>query len=155
MAGGDRRNFRFPLGRDRPQTLGLQDGSLAPCPNTPNCVGSQATDPDHAIAALSYSGSPRQAMQALKQVIDDSVRAEVLKAEDGYLYAEFTSRLMGFVDDVEFAFDPERSQIQLRSASRLGESDLGVNRKRIETIRAQFEALVEPAASAPLTTETP
>jgi uncharacterized protein (DUF1499 family) len=78
-------------------------------------------------------------MAKLKAVIDSLERTKVVTATDDYLYVEFTSALMGFVDDVEFYFDPSTpGQLQVRSASRLGQSDLGVNRKRIETIRAKF-----------------
>lgn len=137
----------FHFEGDRPLNLGFQDGRLLACPETPNCVSSEASDNEHQIAPIRYDVPTRKAMQALKQVIDDSARAEVLKADDGYIYAEFTSRLLGFVDDVEFAFDPQQQEIHVRSASRLGQSDLGVNRQRIETIRTELAALLESAAS--------
>ncbi|NJN30818.1 MAG: DUF1499 domain-containing protein [Synechococcales cyanobacterium RM1_1_8] len=132
---------------DRPDDLGLIEAHLRPCPESPNCVSSQSPDIAHQIAPLRFEGSPRMAMQALKHVIDDSERAEVIKADDHYLYAEFTSRLMGFVDDVEFYLDEAAKHIEVRSASRLGESDLGVNRKRIEQLRQAFEALLGNGAS--------
>ena len=147
VAGGS----AFHFSGSRPTTLGVSDGTLAPCPDSPNCVSSQAADEAHQIDAIGYgtSGvSASQVMQALKQIIDDSDRAEVLRAEDGYLYAEFTSRLMGFVDDVEFLFDPSDSKIEVRSASRLGESDLGVNRKRIELIRDRLQTLLNETGTA-------
>ncbi len=137
----------FHFEGDRPLSLGLQDdGRLLTCPETPNCVSSEDSDSEHQIAPIRYDVPTRKAMQALKQVIDDSERAEVLKADEGYIYAEFTSRLLGFVDDVEFAFDSQQQEIHVRSASRLGQSDLGVNRKRIETIRTELAALLESAA---------
>ncbi len=138
----------FHFAGDRPDTLGSHAGQLAPCPETPNCVSSQSADPTHRIAPLTYNVSMAKAMVALKQVIDDSERAEVIRAEDGYLYAEFTSRWMGFVDDVEFYLPADRPEIEVRSASRLGESDLGVNRQRIETIRAQLQALLVQSGAA-------
>lgn len=128
----------FHFSGDRPTTLGIESGHLRPCPASPNCVSSQGPDPEHLVEPLVFEGSARQAMQTLKQVIDDSERAEVLRSDENYLYAEFTSKWMGFVDDVEFYFDNQAKQVEVRSASRLGESDLGVNRQRVETLRQRF-----------------
>ena len=80
-------------------------------------------------------------MADLKLVIRSIPRSIIIKETNNYLYAEFTSKLMGFVDDVEFYFDDDGKFIQVRSASRLGESDLGVNRQRIEEIRAKLTSL--------------
>jgi len=125
----------------RPDNLGVHDGRLAPPKRTPNNVGSQAdkNDTEHYIEPLRYSGDARQAWSALRRVIDAMPRVKVVKAEPNYLYAEFTSKLMGFVDDTEFYLDEKAGVIQVRSASRLGHGDHGVNRERIETIRARLE----------------
>jgi uncharacterized protein (DUF1499 family) len=130
----------FSFSGTRPTNLGVKDGKLADCPNTPNCVSSQApeTDTQHKIAPLGYTSSAAEAMAKLKSVIQGMDRTEVIAESEDYLYAEFTSALMGYVDDVEFFLDPAAGVIQVRSASRLGQSDLGVNRKRIEEIRAKF-----------------
>lgn len=129
------------LAGDRPTNLGVKAGKLAPCPDSPNCVVSQSdTDAEHAIAPLTYSGEPAEAMAQLVTVINAMPRATIIESNDNYLYAEFASKLMGFVDDVEFYLDSAESVIQVRSASRLGQSDLGVNRQRIEAIRQQFQA---------------
>ncbi|PSR19412.1 DUF1499 domain-containing protein [filamentous cyanobacterium CCP3] len=129
------------LAGDRPTNLGVKAGKLAPCPDSPNCVVSQGdTDAEHAIAPLSYSGDPAQAMAQLAAIVTAMPRTTIVESTDNYLYAEFASKLMGFVDDVEFYLDPAESVIQVRSASRLGKSDLGVNRQRIEAIRQQFQA---------------
>lgn len=123
----------------RPTNLGIKAGKLTSCPNSPNCVVSQgAQDGEHAIAPISYTTDKATALAKLKAVIAAQPRATLLEQTEDYLYAEFASQLMGFVDDVEFYFDPAESVIQVRSASRLGQSDLGVNRKRIETIRTAF-----------------
>ena len=122
----------------RPNNLGVKSGKLAPCPNSPNCVSSQSSDVDHSIAALTYSSTPEQAIANLKSVIQSLPRTKIITESKDYLYAEFKSALMGFVDDVEFYLDRKANVIQVRSASRLGQSDLGVNRKRIETIRAKL-----------------
>jgi uncharacterized protein (DUF1499 family) len=129
----------FNLAGNRPANLGVKAGQLAPCPGSPNCVVSQgAADADHAIAPLAYSGEPAAALTALKAVVAAMPRTTIVESTDNYLYAEFASQLLGFVDDVEFYLDAAEGVIHVRSASRLGQSDLGVNRKRIEAIRAAF-----------------
>jgi uncharacterized protein (DUF1499 family) len=132
----------FSFSGKRPATIGIKEGKLSACPNSPNCVSSQApaTDAEHSIPAIAYSTPPAEAMLKLKSIIEKMDRTQIITATDDYLYAEFTSGLMGFVDDVEFLLDPGASVFQVRSASRLGKSDLGVNRKRIEAIRTQFAA---------------
>jgi uncharacterized protein (DUF1499 family) len=122
----------------RPSNLGIQSGMLASCPPTPNCVSSQSQYLEHYIKPLTYSGNPQQAFANLKQIIQDRERANLIGDTDNYIYAEFTSKWMGFVDDVEFYLNENAGEIDIRSASRLGESDLGVNRQRIEKIRNQF-----------------
>jgi len=122
-----------------PTNIGVNDGRLAPCPDTPNCVSSQSEGKNHAIAPLEYSSDKSAARETLKQVIKGMAGARIVTDEDDYLHAEFKSRIFGFVDDVEFYF-PEQSIIHVRSASRVGYSDLGVNRKRVEAIRQRFEA---------------
>ena len=128
----------FSFSGQRPTNLGVTEGKLAPCPNSPNCVSSQSTDPEHQIAPLTYTGSPEEAITKLKAAITSMPRTKIINAEGNYIYAEFTSALMGYVDDVEFYLNPEKNIIEVRSASRLGQSDLGVNRDRVETIRANF-----------------
>jgi len=126
----------------RPSTLGVKDGKLAPCPKSPNCVVSHGQeDAEHAIAPLQYSSDRSTAMAKLADVIKAMPRAEILQQTEDYLYAEFTSQWMGFVDDVEFYLPDSPGVIHVRSASRLGESDLGVNRQRIEAIRNQLNSL--------------
>jgi len=122
----------------RPTNLGVHGGRLAPCPRTPNCVSSQAAPADavHYIAPIPFQGTPVEAMTVVRRAVESMPRATVVRHEPDYLYAEFRSRLMGFVDDVEFTYDDKAGLIQLRSASRLGRGDFGVNRKRIEAIRA-------------------
>ncbi|MGL4618600.1 DUF1499 domain-containing protein [Chroococcidiopsis sp.] len=126
---------------NRPNNLGVRDGKLAPCPNTPNCVSSQSADASHKVEPLNYTSAPEVALTQLKQVISSLPKTNIVTETDSYIYAEFTSAIMGFVDDVEFDLDRDAQVFHVRSASRLGKSDLGVNRKRIETIRAQFQEL--------------
>jgi uncharacterized protein (DUF1499 family) len=125
----------------RPTNLGVQSGKLAPCPSTPNCVNSQSQDSEHKIEPLTYNSSAAQAIADLKTVIQSFPKTKIVAETDNYLYAEFTIKLIGFVDDVEFYIDDAAKTIHVRSASRLGQSDLGVNRKRIETLRAKLNEL--------------
>lgn len=124
----------FNFSGKRPDHLGVKDGQLAPCPDTPNCVNSQSEDSQSSIEPL-----PPVDISQLSKVIKGMERTEIIEQTDNYLYAEFTSKIMGFVDDVEFYRDPEANILHVRSASRLGQSDLGVNRKRVEAIRAKLK----------------
>jgi len=125
----------------RPMNLGVHDGKLAPCPASPNCVSSQSADKDHVVEPVPFSGTPAEAMADLIKVISGMPRARIVTATETYLHAEFTSALFRFVDDVEFWIDTNTSTVQLRSASRVGHSDLGVNRKRIEDLRLAMHTL--------------
>ncbi|MFA5180915.1 MAG: DUF1499 domain-containing protein [Syntrophales bacterium] len=118
---------------------GAQNGRLSPCPDRPNCVSSQSADPRHAIRPLSYQGTRADASERLLKLLRSMPRVQVVTATPDYIHAEFTSRIFRFVDDVEFVFAGDDNNIQIRSASRLGYSDFGVNRKRVETIREAFE----------------
>lgn len=118
---------------------GAQNGRLRPCPDRPNCVSSQSADPRHAIRPLSYEGTRADAAERLLKLLRSMPRSRVVTVTPDYIHAEFTSRVFRFVDDVEFVFAGADKNIQLRSASRLGYSDFGVNRKRVETIREAFE----------------
>ncbi|WP_199301570.1 DUF1499 domain-containing protein [Microcoleus vaginatus] len=125
----------------RPANIGIQSGKLAACPSSPNCVSSFSQDAEHKIEPLGYTSSQSEAMVKLQGAIESYGKTKIITATDNYLYAEFTSALMGFVDDVEFLVDDEAKVIHVRSASRLGESDMGVNRSRIEAIRTEFNQL--------------
>ncbi len=118
-----------------PSDLGISDGRLAPCPSSPNCVSSYADD-DHAVSPWPYKGSAEAAQKKLVNVLEATDNATIIANDAGYIRAEFESSLMGFVDDVEFVIGGQ--QVQMRSASRLGYSDLGANRNRINDLRAKF-----------------
>jgi len=118
------------LGR-RPTNLGVRDGKLAAPPSTPNCVSSQATDKGHHVPPLSLSGDPRVAMQRVKAIVQAMPRTQVIDNRGDYLYAEFSTPLLGFVDHVEFYCDGK--VIQVRSASRLA-----IQPQRVESIRTAF-----------------
>ncbi len=135
------------LAGKEPQDLGVRDGKLKPPSKSDNSVSSQAgLYPDHPqlkyseIAPLALRGDGPATIAKLKTVVQAMPGAKVMKSEPGYLYAQYTTKLMKYVDDVEFWHDPAAQVIQVRSASRLGKSDLGVNRKRIEAVRAALAA---------------
>jgi uncharacterized protein (DUF1499 family) len=118
----------------RPGNLGVKDGRLAPPRRTPNCVSSQAdpADQEHYIAPIQGD------LAAARRAIESLPRSRIIRADGNYLYAEFRSKLLGYVDDVEFYFDG--ALLQVRSASRLGRKDFGVNRKRVESLRSLIQA---------------
>jgi uncharacterized protein (DUF1499 family) len=140
-----------------PTNLGVSAGKLAACPNTPNCVSSQSQEREHYIEPFTYNCTATDAIAyatsvglaqclaegeiaSLQEIIANQPRTKIIRATDDYLYAQFTSKWMGYVDDVEFLINQDSHVIEVRSASRLGESDLGVNRQRIEKIRNELLA---------------
>lgn len=124
----------------RPANLGTHDGKLAPCPSSPNCVSSQAPDEQHRITPLPYTGSANEAMSRLKAIVRALPRTAIMTDNGSYVHVEFTSAIFRFVDDVEFLTDDTSKVIHIRSASRVGQSDMGVNRRRIEQIRTRWNA---------------
>ncbi|MPZ44434.1 MAG: DUF1499 domain-containing protein [Betaproteobacteria bacterium] len=120
-----------------PADLGVRDGRLKPCPETPNCVSSQ-TQGKHYVAPLAFADAPDAALARLKSILSGLERVRIVAESAGYLRAEVSSRVFGFVDDLEFHVDAAARVVHVRSAARLGYSDFGVNRKRMERIRAQF-----------------
>lgn len=122
----------------RPTNLGTTDGKFLPCPDSPNCVSSQSQDKKHFIEPVRYEWDQQQARDRLFAVIQGMKRSKIETVRDDYIHAEFTSAIFRFVDDVEFYFDDNTKTIHIRSASRIGYSDLGVNRKRLEYIRSMF-----------------
>ena len=123
-----------------PDDLGVNDGRLSPCPDSPNCVCSNETSQTHDIAPLEFTDSSIQARERLLSVLEKYPGCQIVTADENYLRAEFRTRWLRFVDDVEFLIEPSQNVIQVRSASRIGYSDLGTNRERIETIRQKFAA---------------
>jgi uncharacterized protein (DUF1499 family) len=113
--------------------------TLGSCPSSPNCVSTQAQDEGHAIAPFRYRKSQAEAKEALKEVIRSLPRMQLVEEDEIYLHYEATSLLLRFVDDVEFLLDDQAKIIHFRSASRTGYGDLGVNRKRMEQVRALAE----------------
>jgi uncharacterized protein (DUF1499 family) len=120
-----------------PSSLGVTEGRLAPCPASPNCVSSEAAVAGQSVEPLRYDGDAAQARARLLDVLNGMERVRIAQSTDDYFHAEFRSAVFDFVDDVEFYFSPPGT-IQVRSASRIGYSDFGVNRQRVETLRARF-----------------
>lgn len=124
--------------------LGINDGKLVPCPKTPNCVNSQVTEIRHSIQPLHYTGTLQDARKMLLEILSADKHATILVSQQTYIRVEFSSALFRFIDDGEFYF-PERPDdekvIHVRSAARLGYSDFGTNRKRLERIRKTFQNL--------------
>ena len=124
----------------RPDNLGVKEGRLAPPKSTPNCVSSQAdpADAEHYIAPIAFQGDAAAAIVAVRKAVEGMRGATVIRHDGGYLYAEYRTRRMRFVDDVEFLYDGKAGLIHVRSASRLGRRDFGVNRARVEALRARI-----------------
>jgi uncharacterized protein (DUF1499 family) len=143
----------------KPVELGIRYDRLAPCPTSPNCMSSDALDPSHRVAPFEFRGPPAEAWQAARDAVAALPRTQIVSDTGSYLHAECTSRLFGFVDDLELHLRPDRSLIAVRSASREGYTDLGVNRRRLAQLRSELQrrgivppwsrALVSPPGSAP------
>jgi len=122
---------------------GLIDGKLSPCPDKPNCVCSEtdATNTHH-IRALSSNGADHHVAWGKLIATVKSLGGDIQQRTDTYLHATFTSSLFHFVDDLEVRLDTETDSIHVRSASRVGHSDFGVNRQRVEQIRLEYDKVL-------------
>lgn len=116
----------------------VETPKLPPCPKKPNCVSSQATD-EHAIEPLRYAGDPVAAWERMKAALATLPRVKIVSEEPGRLKATAVTKVLRFRDDMEFLMAEPR-RIEVRSASRMGHSDLGANRERVSALRKAFEA---------------
>ena len=116
------------------------DGKLRGCPSSPNCVCSDSEGGSHFIEPLRFQGDAQAAWAAAQRAVLSMPRTRIVLSEPDYLHAESRSALLGFVDDLELRLDAAERLIAVRSASRLGWSDMGVNRRRVETLRTKLEA---------------
>ena len=122
----------------RPPYLGVKDNRLSPCPSSPNCVSSQSDEEKHKIDPIRFTCPSGEAMDRLKKIVQMMKRTTLVRESPDYLHVEFRT-FLGFVDDGEFYIDGTQKVIHLRSASRVGYWDLGANRRRMESIRTEFE----------------
>ena len=122
--------------------LGVQNGQLTPCPDSPNCVSTQAPpdDSQHYAAPIPFTGDAKKAMRAVSEAVEATPRSKVVTKDKRYLHAEVRSLVFRFADDVEFYVDNTAKVIHFRSASRVGKGDMGVNRKRMNKLRSAIEA---------------
>ena len=125
----------FSCAGTRPNNLGVKDSRLAPCPATPNCVSSDDPDAAHSIASFEIVAPAREAWRAVRSIVADWPRTRIITETNQYLHAECSSAVFGFVDDLELHLRPAQGRIAVRSAARLGHSDFGVNRRRVERLR--------------------
>ena len=118
--------------------IGIVDGKLHPCPKSPNCVSTQAIDENQKMEPIIYSGSLIDAKANIVSIINSLKRSKIITNEENYIHIEFRTATFRFVDDVEFLFDDKEKVIHFRSRARMGYSDMGVNRKRMEKITKLF-----------------
>lgn len=133
--------FGLSLFSRRNPQVGLRNGRLRPCPESPNCVCSFDNDEEHAIAPLEAGDDPAATFDRLRTLLRSMSRVRIVTDKGSYLHAEFTTPLLRFVDDVEFLLDADAGVIHVRSASRVGHSDLGTNRQRVEQLRKQLQVV--------------
>ena len=148
IAAGTGIMFLLSFTSSPPEDLGVRDGRLAMCLDSPNCVSTQAENHEHWIAPLTIPQNSSNAIDVLEDIVLRLPRTQIVEKSPNYLRAEFRSAFFRFVDDVEFYAEPESGRVHFRSASRVGRSDLGVNRARMEEIRRLFQA-TQPATAIP------
>ena len=139
----------------RPANLGLGDNQLAEVPDSPNCVSTQTASSQHRMSPMSFPPGLADVTACLQRIVEAMPGATVVRAEEGYLYVEFRSRIFRFVDDVEFAVDRTAGEVHFRSASRTGHTDFGVNRKRMEQITSEFERIAQQEQTVPTDADLP
>ena len=118
--------------------IGIVNGKLHPCPKSPNCVSTQAIDEKQKMEPINYSGDLEDAKAKIISIINSLKRSKIITNEENYIHIEFRTATFRFVDDVEFLFDDKEKIIHFRSRARMGYSDMGVNRKRMEEITDLF-----------------
>lgn len=121
------------------KSLGLIQGQLTECSESPNCVSSQTTQRSKHIAPINASDTPELTWLILRDLVDKMPQALLITENENYRHYQFTTPLMGFIDDVELLFNPTGKLIQVKSASRIGQSDMGANRNRVELLRENLD----------------
>ena len=123
----------------KPSHLGVIDGKLGECPSSPNCVSSESSDAAHRVVPIEFTGPVADAREQLIHIVGQLPRTRLVAEQENYLHFECRSKIFRFIDDLEFYLDAKSKSIQMRSASRIGYSDLGVNRDRANKIREAFQ----------------
>ena len=123
----------------RPSNLGIHNNQLTTCPTSPNCVSSDAFDDGHKVAPFHFNAAATDTWKKVKTTVLEIPRTKIITETEDYLHAECSSATFGFVDDLELHLRSSEGMIAIRSASRLGYSDFGVNRERIETLRSSLK----------------
>ena len=118
--------------------IGILNGKFHPCSKSPNCVSTHATDDKQKMNPIKFSGSLNEAKDKIIDIISSLKRSKIITNKENYIHAEFRTATFKFVDDVEFLFDDSEKIIHFRSRARSGYSDMGVNRKRMETIGNKY-----------------
>ena len=126
------------VGQARSVARGATSGRLADCPASPNCVCSQQ-EGDPGIAPIGFKGAPSSAWTSMLKVVSAQPRFQVVTQTETYAHFQARTLIMRYVDDIEFLLDPVKSVVNVRSASRLGYSDLGANRARVEALRVALQ----------------
>ncbi|MFC0523365.1 DUF1499 domain-containing protein [Pontibacillus salicampi] len=121
------------------ENLGIRNGKLAPCPNSPNCVSTQADNADKKMEPFPFQGDMESTKAKLKEVITNYSRTTIVEETEDYIHATCQTKIMKFTDDVEFYLDEENQVVHFRSASRTGYSDLGKNRQRMDEIGKLYQ----------------
>lgn len=121
-----------------PSYLGHENGQLAPMPDTPNAVSSQTDIEDKYVAPLAYKENSQETMNAILSALTSMGNNEIQVQQNNYVHTVFTTGVLHFHDDVEILLDYQQKQINFRSQSRAGHSDLGVNRARYEQFKALY-----------------
>ena len=130
----------FSCSSTKPKGLGIEEGQFKPCPESPNCVSTQAdtSDDEHYMAPIEYREDRENARKKLMAVIDNMPRTEITINREDYMHVTFTTLVFRFVDDVEFYFPPDEDVVHFRSASRVGYSDMGANARRMKKVKEKF-----------------
>ncbi len=127
----------------RPANLGVEQGRLAPCPASPNCVSTQAQDDQKKMAPIPFSCGEDEVILKIADYVKSKQRTKIIEQTTTYLGTVFRTRLIGYPDDVEFLVDGDDKVVHFRSASRIGYSDLGTNRRRMEKISKELAPLLK------------
>lgn len=126
------------------KNLGLSKGQLIECGKNPNCVSSQTTQSSMRIAPINASDTPELTWLMFRDLVETIPQAILITENETYRHYQFTTPLMGFIDDVELLYDRKKQLIQVKSASRVGQSDFGANRKRVELLREGLNKALSP-----------